>query len=217
MIAANVAMAEFLDEHKSPTIRRVVRTPERWDRIVALAAALGERLPAAPDSAALEAFLTKRQAADPDRYPDLSLSVVKLIGPGRVRAARARRARHRTFRPRHARLHARDGAEPPLCRPRHAATPEGGPRRQAVSVLHRRPREDRGALHRAGRRRPEGGAPGSKGSRRRVVRLARRRELRRDRDRSVAEGDLRPRGRRRRWKDGSCAASRDSTSATGRA
>ncbi|MFI5246576.1 MAG: ribonuclease catalytic domain-containing protein, partial [Gemmatimonadales bacterium] len=82
MIAANVAMAEFLDEHKSPTIRRVVRTPERWDRIVALAAALGEKLPAAADSAALVAFLTKRQGADPDHYPDLSLSVVKLIGQG---------------------------------------------------------------------------------------------------------------------------------------
>ncbi len=82
MIAANVAMAEFLDEHKSPTIRRVVRTPERWDRIVALAAGLGEKLPATPDSASLEAFLTKRRAADPDHYPDLSLSVVKLIGPG---------------------------------------------------------------------------------------------------------------------------------------
>jgi len=82
MIAANVAMARFLDEHKSPTIRRVVRTPERWDRIVALAAALGEKLPAVPDSAALEGFLTRRQAADPDHYPDLSLSVVKLIGPG---------------------------------------------------------------------------------------------------------------------------------------
>jgi exoribonuclease-2 len=82
MIAANVAMAEFLDEHKSPTIRRVVRAPERWDRIVALAAALGDKLPAAPDSAALEAFLVKRRAADPDRFADLSVSVVKLIGPG---------------------------------------------------------------------------------------------------------------------------------------
>ncbi len=82
MIAANVAMAQFLDEHKSPTIRRVVRTPERWDRIVALAAALGEKLPTTPDSQALETFLTKRAAADPEHYPDLSLSVVKLIGPG---------------------------------------------------------------------------------------------------------------------------------------
>jgi len=82
MIAANVAMAQFLDEHNSPTIRRVVRTPERWERIVALAATFRETLPAAPDSAALEAFLTKRRQADPDHFADLSLSVVKLIGPG---------------------------------------------------------------------------------------------------------------------------------------
>ena len=82
MIAANVAMAQFLDEHGSPSIRRVVRTPERWERIVALAAALGETLPAQPDSAALERFLAKRRAADPEHFPDLSLSVVKLIGPG---------------------------------------------------------------------------------------------------------------------------------------
>lgn len=82
MIAANVAMAQFLDEHGSPSIRRVVRTPERWERIVALAAALGETLPAQPDSAALERFLAKRRAADAEHFPDLSLSVVKLIGPG---------------------------------------------------------------------------------------------------------------------------------------
>ena len=82
MIAANVAMAQFLDEHNSPSIRRIVRTPERWNRIVALAAALGEKLPVEPDSAALEGFLSKRRAADPDHFADLSLSVVKLIGPG---------------------------------------------------------------------------------------------------------------------------------------
>lgn len=82
MIAANVAMAQFLDEHGSPTIRRVVRTPERWDRIVALAAASGEKLPATPDSAALEQFLAKHHEADPAHFPDLSLSVVKLLGPG---------------------------------------------------------------------------------------------------------------------------------------
>jgi VacB/RNase II family 3'-5' exoribonuclease len=82
MIAANVAMAQFLDEHKSPSIRRVVKTPERWPRIVTLAAALGETLPAVADSAALEAFLAKRKKEDPDHFADLSLSVVKLIGPG---------------------------------------------------------------------------------------------------------------------------------------
>jgi VacB/RNase II family 3'-5' exoribonuclease len=82
MIAANVAMAQFLDEHNSPTIRRIVRTPERWDRIVALAASMGEKLSVTPDPASLEAFLAKRRAAAPDLFPDLSVSVVKLIGPG---------------------------------------------------------------------------------------------------------------------------------------
>jgi VacB/RNase II family 3'-5' exoribonuclease len=82
MIAANIAMAQFLDEHSSPSIRRVVKTPERWNRIVALAATFGETLPVEANAAALDAFLQKRRAADPDRFPDLSLSVVKLIGPG---------------------------------------------------------------------------------------------------------------------------------------
>jgi len=82
MIAANVAMARFLEARGVSSIRRVVKAPERWDRIVALALALGEKLPAQPDSGALAAFMTKRRAADPDRFPDLSLSVVKLMGPG---------------------------------------------------------------------------------------------------------------------------------------
>lgn len=82
MIAANVTMAQFLDEHNSSTIRRIVRIPARWNRIVELAAELGETLPQQPDSAALEAFLVRRRQADPDRFPDLSLAVVKLIGPG---------------------------------------------------------------------------------------------------------------------------------------
>jgi exoribonuclease-2 len=82
MIAANVVMAQFLDAHGSPSIRRVVRTPERWDRIIALAATTGDELPDVPSSAALEEFLAKRRAADPERFADLSLSVVKLIGPG---------------------------------------------------------------------------------------------------------------------------------------
>lgn len=86
MIAANVAMAQFLDEHNSPTIRRIVRSPERWNRIVALAAKLGSTLPDQPDSAALAAFLVERRKADPDHFADLSLSVVKLIGPGEYAA-----------------------------------------------------------------------------------------------------------------------------------
>ena len=86
MIAANVAMAQFLDEHNSPTIRRIVRSPERWNRIVALAAKLGTRLPDQPDSMALSEFLVARRKADPDHFADLSLAVVKLIGPGEYAA-----------------------------------------------------------------------------------------------------------------------------------
>lgn len=82
MIAANVAMAQFLDERGSPSIRRVVRKPRRWDRIVALAASDGVTLPAAPDGKALEAFLDARRAADPEHFPDLSLAIVKLVGAG---------------------------------------------------------------------------------------------------------------------------------------
>jgi exoribonuclease-2 len=82
MIAANTATAEFLAARNFPSIRRVVRTPDRWPRIVALAAALGERLPQAPDALALEQFMTKRKAADPDSWPELSLSLVKLLGRG---------------------------------------------------------------------------------------------------------------------------------------
>lgn len=82
MIAANVTMATFLGGKGSSSIRRVVKVPERWDRIVALALTLGEKLPAAPDSSALAQFLTRRRAADPDHFPDLSLAIVKLMGPG---------------------------------------------------------------------------------------------------------------------------------------
>ena len=82
MIAANTSTAEFLAAHHSPSIRRVVRTPERWPRIVALAAGLGERLPETPDARALEQFMTRRKAADPDAWPELSLSLVKLLGRG---------------------------------------------------------------------------------------------------------------------------------------
>jgi VacB/RNase II family 3'-5' exoribonuclease len=82
MIAANGVTARFLEAKGLPTFRRVVRTPERWDRIRSLAASLGETLPAEPDAKALCNFLTRRRAADPLRFPDLSLSVVKLLGRG---------------------------------------------------------------------------------------------------------------------------------------
>ncbi len=82
MVAANGVIARMLRDAKVPSIRRVVKTPERWDRIVELAARTGDKLPADPDSGALNQFLMKRRAEDPVHYADLSLAVVKLMGPG---------------------------------------------------------------------------------------------------------------------------------------
>jgi exoribonuclease-2 len=92
MVAANGATARYLDRAGFPTLRRVLRTPERWDRIVALAADLGERLPSEPSAAALQGFLTRRSLADPVRFPDVSLSVVKLLGSGEYVAERPGRS-----------------------------------------------------------------------------------------------------------------------------
>ncbi len=82
MIAANGATARYLEEKGLPSLRRVVREPARWARIVAVAAEHGETLPAEPDSRALALFLAKRRKADPLRFPDLSLVIVKLMGAG---------------------------------------------------------------------------------------------------------------------------------------
>jgi len=80
MIAANGVVARLLE--KVSSLRRIVKTPDHWDGIVRLAAAQGEKLPVQPDSKALNNFLLKRKAADPDHFADLSLAVIKLIGPG---------------------------------------------------------------------------------------------------------------------------------------
>jgi VacB/RNase II family 3'-5' exoribonuclease len=82
MIAANGVTARFLAERGFASLRRVVRSPERWQRIVQVAAEQGETLPAQPDSKALEQFLARRRKADPLRFPDLSLVVIKLMGSG---------------------------------------------------------------------------------------------------------------------------------------
>jgi exoribonuclease-2 len=82
MIAANGVVAQFLEKKGSSSLRRVLRVPERWGRIVDLAKQCGETLPASPDSRALSDFLVRRQQAAPERFPDLSLAVVKLLGAG---------------------------------------------------------------------------------------------------------------------------------------
>jgi exoribonuclease-2 len=82
MIAANVAMAQYLRGRNSPCLRRVVRTPKRWDRIQQIAAQWGCKLPAEPDPRPLGEFLAARQKADPTHFPELSLAVLKAMGPG---------------------------------------------------------------------------------------------------------------------------------------
>ena len=89
MIATNTCTAHFLAAHGGASIRRVVRSPERWARIVALASQYGESLPSTPDNKALEGFLARRHKADPLRFPDLSLVIVKLMGSGEYVVERA--------------------------------------------------------------------------------------------------------------------------------
>ncbi|HEY6487739.1 MAG TPA: RNB domain-containing ribonuclease [Terracidiphilus sp.] len=82
MVAANGVIAKTFEDAGVASIRRIVRTPKRWDRIVELANGLGTTLPAEPDSKALNDFLLAQKRKDPDHFPDLSLAVVKLMGPG---------------------------------------------------------------------------------------------------------------------------------------
>jgi exoribonuclease-2 len=82
MIAANGVTAQFLDSRGLPSLRRMVRTPKRWPRIVDLALQYGFKLPAEPDRKELSRFLLERQAADSEGFPEVSLAVVKLLGSG---------------------------------------------------------------------------------------------------------------------------------------
>jgi len=82
MIAANGVVARFLDARGFPSLRRVVKSPERWDRIRALAVEAGDTLPEAADVGALAQFLERRRRAAPDAFPDLSRTVIKLLGSG---------------------------------------------------------------------------------------------------------------------------------------
>lgn len=87
MIVANGVTARFLSANNYPSIRRVVSIPERWDRIVEIAARYQYQLPAIPDAKVLEDFLVKQRTADPLRFPDLSLAIIKLLGAGEYTAA----------------------------------------------------------------------------------------------------------------------------------
>jgi exoribonuclease-2 len=82
MVGANGVTARYLEAKSFPSLRRVLKTPKRWDRIVELALTFGYALPSEPDAAALDGFLKSRRKAGPERFPDLSLSVIKLLGAG---------------------------------------------------------------------------------------------------------------------------------------
>lgn len=124
MIAVNGVSARFLEERGVPSIRRVVRTPKRWDRLQVIAQDAGERLPDEPEPAALSAFLARRRAADPDGYGVLSLAVLKLLGRGGVRAHATWRRQRRPLRARGARVRALHRSQPALSRSGHAAVAE---------------------------------------------------------------------------------------------
>ena len=112
MIAANGVTARFLTSHGWASIRRVVRAPKRWPRIVEIAAAHGTTLPEAPDARALEEFLKARRQAEPDVFADLSLSVLKLLGRGEYIADGPGGRGRSALRPGAIELHALHGAKP---------------------------------------------------------------------------------------------------------
>ena len=112
MIGANGVVARLLE--KVSSLRRIVKTPERWDRIVQLAGTARVALPGTPDSKALNDFLLKRKAADPDHFADLSLAVIKLIGPGEYVLERPG-ILSGALRSGGSRLHALHGAKPEVC------------------------------------------------------------------------------------------------------
>ena len=179
MVASNGVTARFLASKGSPSIRRVLPPPARWDRIVALAAALGERLPPAPDAVALQGFLERRSKADPVRFPDLSLSVVKLLGSGEyaVELPGQRAEGHFGLAVRdYTHSTAPNRRFPDLITQRLLKAALAG---QPVSVQQRRARRSGAPLHRAGGQRDEGRATGRQVGSCDAARFAHRRSVRR--------------------------------------
>ncbi len=187
MVAANGVAARFLAAKKTAALRRVVRTPLHWDRIVELAAMRGASLPKEADGAALEEFLLAARAKDPATFPDLSLSVIKLMGAGEYVVERPGGDSARTLRPRGEGLRTHDRAEPPVSRPDPPAPAQGRARGPPAALLQRRAGRARPALHRAGGRREESGTPGREVRGGDPPRPPPRRKIRRDRDRSVRQ------------------------------
>ena len=143
MVAANGVIAKTFEDAKVASIRRIVRTPKRWDRIVELAAGLGTTLPAAPDSKALNDFLLAQKQKDPDHFPDLSLGRRQVDGARRVCAGQAQRGFSRPLRPCGAGLHPLHCAQPPLPGCSHTAAIESLAGQSTSALLRRRSRRNR--------------------------------------------------------------------------
>src|SRR5450830_1036817 len=189
MIAANGVTARYLEEAGFAALRRIVRSPERWQRIVSVAAEHGFSLPDEPDSKALEGFLAARKNADPLRFPDLSLVIVKLMGAGEYVVELPGKEPVGHFG-----LAVRDytHSTAPNRRPgrHHAAPAQGGPRAAPDALLHSRAGRPSRSLHRAGRRREQGRASRAEGGGRAAPRDADWGTLRRHRDGRVGEGHV---------------------------
>ena len=150
MVGANGVTARFLAAKAIPSLRRVLPPPERWSRIVALAATFGAPLPSTPDAVALQAFLRARSKSDPDGLRGTVAQRGQASRRRRVCARRAGQAIARPLRPRGGRLHAFDCAQPPLSGSRHTAPAQVRARCRPRAVHQRGAHRDCGALHDAG-------------------------------------------------------------------
>ena len=190
MIAANGTVARFLADRGLPAIRRMLRTPSRWSRIVEVGREFGGTLPDVPDARALDAFLRERRAADPDRFPDLSLAVVKLLGAGEYAVVVPGEQSDGHFG-----LAVRDYTHstapnrrfPDLFTQRQVKAALAG---TDAAVLDAGAAGAGGALHAAGERRRQGRASGKQVGGGAAARRSHRPGLRRHRHRRVRQGDV---------------------------
>ena len=192
MIAANQATVSYLNGKGVPSFRRILRSPERWQRIIEVAARWGEHLPPEPDASALESFLVTRRQADPLRFPDLSLAIVKLIGRGEYVFDQSKDGVSRTFRARGEGVHPFHGSQPALSRSDHPAADQSGLGRRANAVPSGRTEVSGRPLYRERRRCGKSRTAAPQIRRRPVARIADWAALRCHRDGRVRQRHVGP-------------------------
>ena len=192
MIAANQATVSYLKGKGVPSFRRILRSPERWQRIREVAARWGEHLPPEPDASALEVFLVARRQADPLRFPDLSLAIVKLIGKGEYVLDQSKDGVSRTFRACREGVHPFHGSQPALSRSHHPAADQSGAGRRANAVPPGRTEVSGRPLYRERRRCGKSRAAAPQIRRRPIARIADWAALRRHCDGRVGQRHVGP-------------------------